>query len=130
MAREVIIRHIDDLDHTLEASNVELIGFRGFIYELDLTTAHSDELAELLQPYITAAHEKVKWPKRNAKETPKPPAVRKKATRKRVSSNLTGDERRQAREWGRANGFQVAARGYLNPDLVKAYKKAHHNESQ
>lgn len=124
MARETITRYLDDLDTTQEASETITLGYRGFLYELDLTEEHAQELDGVLEFWIQAAHAKGKWPKRvQAVKEPAPAPV--KAARK--PAGLTPEQRREAREWGRANGFQVAARGYLNPELVKAFKKAHRN---
>ncbi|MBB5167227.1 histone-like nucleoid-structuring protein Lsr2 [Mycobacterium sp. AZCC_0083] len=118
MAREVSIRTVDDLDKTLEAKNVETIGFRGFIYKLDLTDEHSDELVADLSRWLKAAHAKTKWARKSAvvKRIAQPA--------KKTAGELTQAQRQEARAWGRANGYEVATRGKLNPDLVKAYLKA------
>ena len=121
MAREVVIRMTDDIDRTQEASEVETLGFRGFIYELDLTKEHSDELAQLLEPWLKAAHQKAKWPKRIKEEAVKRVAAKKAPATK---SPLTKEQRQEVRQWGRDNGFEVAQRGFLATDLVKAWKKA------
>jgi hypothetical protein len=126
MAREVVIRMLDDLDRTQEASEAITIGYRGFIYELDLTAVHAEELNGLLQPWITAAHDKVKWPKRSQAEAKKAAAERKPA---RPKSTLTPEERKEARQWGRENGFTVATRGYIPQDVIKAWKKTKRSEA-
>lgn len=124
MARETIVRHTDDIDGTtLEAPRVETIGFRGFVYELDLTDEHADELAADIEKWIQYAHAKVKWPKRITPVVENPPVPIKKVASKRAST-LTPEQRKEARQWGRDNGYRVADRGYLSPDLEKAYKKA------
>src|SRR5262245_56935331 len=112
---------LDDLDRTLEASEVETIGFRGFIYEIDLTKEHADELAADLERWLSAAHSKVKWPKRIQQEAVKQAAAIKRPAKKAA---LTREQRQEVRQWGRDNGFKVATRGYPSQDLVKAWKKA------
>lgn len=125
MARETIVRLLDDFDRTQEASETVVIGYRGFLYELDLTDEHARELDAAIDPWITAAHGKSKWPKRTQVVNGTAPAEPAKAApRKRATAGLTAKQRGEIRQWGRDNGFEVATRGYLKPDLVKAYKKA------
>ncbi|QSM01048.1 Lsr2-like DNA bridging protein [Mycobacterium phage Nanosmite] len=124
MAREVVIRTTDDLDRTQEASVTETLGFRGFLYELDLTDEHAEELAADLKKWLEAAHEKRRWPKKALKEAIKQADASKAPRKPRPRSTLTREQRKEARVWGRANGFTVHDRGYLSPDLEKAWRKA------
>lgn len=117
MAREVIVRMTDDLDRTEQADEVIDIGWDGFVYTLDLTTKHADELRADLERWLKAAHEKVKWPKANRPKqndaTPSPTVS--------VSDKET---RREIREWARENGFEVKPRGIVSQKIIQAYTDA------
>lgn len=118
MAREVLIRMTDDLDRSKTADEAIELGIDGHIYVIDLTTAHAKELRELLEPYLSSAHERAKWPKSaRVKSEPPPPRSTTAATDKQT--------RREIRDWARQNGHDVKDRGYLPTEIVEAYSKAH-----
>lgn len=125
MAREVIIRKTDDFNRELDASETREIGYNGLIYVLDLTDEHAKELEELLTPYLQAAHEKVKWPKRQLQEALKATTPATQATPITVKAVVDKEKRQRIRAWGRRNGFEVSDRGYIRDEVVQAYAEAH-----
>ncbi|AER26194.1 Lsr2-like DNA bridging protein [Mycobacterium phage Skinny] len=124
MARQVIVLTTDDLDPSKEASVTEVIGYRGFLYEIDLTQEHADELERTLDKWLSVAHEKKKWPKRTQKEVSVTPAVSEQPPAHPTTA-LTKEERRAVREWAGKNGFTVSKRGYIKPAVIEAWKNAH-----
>lgn len=132
MAREVIVIMRDDLDRVSEADTTEVIGFRGYNYILDLSQKNADELEALLQPYLDAAHDKIRIPRTaqprvepagRAGTTPAFPGMTDHAT-----AGMSKEMRRIIREWARRNGYEVAARGIIARDIVAAYEAATEKE--
>lgn len=117
MAREVIVRMTDDLDRSKVADVVRVIGWDGFDYVIDLTNEHDKQLLEALQPFLDAAHEKLKQPKGRAKPDaparPYTPVIAGKA------------ERKQIREWARANGHKCGDQGIIPARVMEAWETAH-----
>ncbi|QNJ56813.1 Lsr2-like DNA bridging protein [Mycobacterium phage Reindeer] len=122
MARQVIVLTTDDLDPTKEASVTEVIGYRGFLYEIDLTEEHAEELERILDKWLSVAHEKKRW----SKSTKKKPSVapNEPESSVHVSMTLTKEQRRAVREWGPKHGFKVAKRGYISPTVIEAWKNS------
>ena len=95
------------------------MGWDGDLYVLDLTTEHAKELRELVQPYIDAAHNKVRiakklLPKNDAlpDEIKTPRAI---SGGSAAKANAVPDKelRSKIRQWGRENGYEVSERGIL-----------------
>lgn len=116
MAREVIVRMTDDFDRSEEADESVDIGWDGYVYTLDLTTKRADELRSILDPYLSAAHEKVKWPKANRPQKSDVPP-----TNHTVADKET---RREIRDWARQNGHDVKARGIISAEVIQAFADA------
>ncbi|AHJ86399.1 hypothetical protein 40AC_35 [Mycobacterium phage 40AC] len=117
MARELIMKMTDDFDRTKPADVTRVIGWEGYDYTLDLSNRNDKELQKLLQPWLDAAHEKVKQPKGRQKT---------KASSKVYPKVDVGKEERQAiREWARENGFEIGDKGIVSRRIVAAYTEAH-----
>lgn len=101
MARETIIRLIDDLDGTTADKTVSFM-FEGVRYEVDLTEGHFEEFASDLAKWIEAA--------RRVGITP---------TRKPASKN---SKVREIREWAREQGMDVPERGRLSEEIMTAWE--------
>jgi hypothetical protein len=126
VAKIVTVRLADDLDKDLDANVTREIGIDGFIYVLDLSDKHSEALDADLARWLEAAHQRVKWPKKQLREAlkeadPDPTPVLPGKPQERVDKDL----RRKIRDWGRRNGFEVSDRGYLPKRLVEAFHEAH-----
>ncbi|ALF02173.1 DNA bridging protein [Mycobacterium phage LadyBird] len=107
----------DDFDHSKPADVTRVLGWEGYDYTLDLSKSNDKELVKLLQPYLDAAHEKVK--QRKAREKP--------SRNSRVYPTVSvGKEERQAiREWARDNGMEIGDKGIISKRIVAAYTEAH-----
>jgi len=114
MARRIVHQLVDDIDGTLlEVGEGETVHFslNGAAYEVDLTTAHADELREILAPYIKAGR------RAGAGGTARAASPRRRASR-------GGGETTAIREWAKANGYTVSDRGRISADVVAAYNAA------
>lgn len=118
MAREVIVRMTDDFDRTKTADEVKEIGWEGYIYTLDLTAKNVEGLRAVLEPYLKAAHEKVKWPKANRRKSNDPIPTP-------VLAIADKSTRQEIKEWAQNNGFDVNDRGRLPDKIIQAYTEAH-----
>ncbi len=105
MAQKVKIILIDDIDNG-EAQETVRFGLDGAQYEIDLSDSHAAELRAALAPYVSVARRSV-------------------ATRTRTAAPASrNQEAALVREWAKANGFEVSARGRVNSEIVEAYRAA------
>lgn len=123
MAREVIVRVVDDFDNSEDADTTRVLGWDGYDYVLDLTDKNDQELQELLQPYLDVAHEKRKQ-KKQAKTTADPGSSRPGPKPSRISP----EERRTIRAWARAQGMQVGDKGLIARSIIEAYENSKPDE--
>lgn len=129
MAREVIVRVSDDFDKSIDADVSRVLGWDGFDYILDLSEKRDQELQELLQPYLEAAHEKVKQRKKNRPTASvSPPPAPPRTTKKPASTKLTPAKRATIREWARHSGLEVGEKGVLPKAIIEAYEAANSDE--
>jgi len=109
MATQTIITITDDLDQTSEADKTVTFGLEGKTWEIDLSSAHIDELNDALAVYIEHGR-----PVTSTKVRP-------------TTGRATKADREQTqaiREWGRANGYTVSDRGRIPATLLEAYNAA------
>ena len=107
MAQRIQTLLIDDLDGG-EAAGTVRFGLDGTEYEIDLSTAHSDELRQALERYIAHA--------RRAGGTAKGAA-----RGRRVTAAV---DTAKVREWAKGQGIEVKDRGRVPADVVEQYKTA------
>lgn len=103
MARREITQYFDDLDGTLlsdEEINVIRFSLDGTDYVLDLSADNARNFRELLQPYIEVARE----------ETP---------------NVLQKADPADIRRWAQSKGMDVANRGKIPHEIMRAYQEAH-----
>ena len=114
MAKKVITttEYIDDIDGTKAAVTVSF-AYDGTSYEIDLSKKNSTAFAKLLQPYVDSA--------RKARAGSHSTGRRRSAGRRASSSRA---DLSQVREWAKANGFEVAARGRVPAAVLEAYSAA------
>ncbi|MFD5213040.1 Lsr2 family protein [Microbacterium sp. NPDC058345] len=113
MARRIVHQLVDDIDGALlEAGEGETVHFslNGTAYEIDLTTAHADELRDVLAPYIQAGR------RATAGGSARAASPRRRASR--------GNDTAAVREWAKANGHKVSERGRISADVMDAYQAA------
>lgn len=114
MARRIVHQLVDDIDGSLlESGEGETVNFslNGAAYEIDLNSAHAEELRAALAPYISAG--------RRATASG---AARTAATRRRAGG---ASDTAAIREWAKANGHKVSERGRISADVTAAYRAAH-----
>lgn len=124
MARTVVIQVTDDFDSSQEAEVSRVIGWEGYDYYLDLTGENDKELQEILQPYLEAAHERVKQPKKY-KTKPSVDTIPPKVLPKPASAKMTPEKRAEIREWAASEGLSVSKRGSIAKAVIDAYNEAH-----
>ena len=98
----------------------------GRTHEIDLCARHAKALATALKPFLKVARSAGAAPRKSAakkaaKRAKKSTRPAKKASKARLRSNDVAE----MRAWGQANGFEVATKGRLKPDVVAAYAAAH-----
>ena len=89
-------------------------------YELDLCATHRKAMDVALKPYLAAARSSAGTARSTVKKATRPRGTKKTTRRPRGDSRVA-----DIRTWGQANGFEVAAKGRLRPDVVAAYDAAH-----
>jgi hypothetical protein len=78
-------------------------------YEIDLSAAEVAAFTEALAPYVAAARRK-----KPAKPTPRSSAAERPAA----------DDLHEIREWARANGLRVAAKGRVSREIREKFQAA------
>lgn len=91
----------------------------GQAYSVNLTTEEAEDFELLFQDYISVAHKKSQATvRRRQGTTPKRGS-------KSVGEEQTGATPSEVREWAKANGYEVSARGRVHRDVIGAYNVAH-----
>jgi tetrahydromethanopterin S-methyltransferase subunit B len=111
VAQKTFIQLVDDIDGTAltdEEGKTVTFALEGVSYEIDLSQAHVDELAEALAPYVAAARKM---------------SGRRSATR---TSGAKSDpaELQKIRDWAGKNGHTVSSRGRISAAVRDAYNAA------
>ena len=115
MARRIVHQLVDDIDGSvLEIGEGETIHFslNSVSYEIDLNTAHAEELRKALEPYISAGR----------KAGSSSSTARTSASRKRPARN---PEVAAIRAWANENGHTLSERGRIPASILEAYNAAH-----
>jgi len=104
----MVVRLTDDLSGAeIPAGKGETITFSldGASYEIDLTARNASVLRQALRPYVEAAR-----PSKGARRRP-------------VRTRIAADTR-TVKQWARANGYQVNARGRVPKAVIAAFEAA------
>ena len=107
MAQRIQTLLIDDLDGG-EAAGTVRFGLDGIEYEIDLSTAHSEELRQALERYRAHA--------RRAGGAAK--------TAARGRRGGTAVDTAKVREWAKGQGIQIKDRGRVPAGVVEQYQAA------
>ena len=107
VAQKIQTLFIDDLDGG-EAAGTVRFGLDGTDYEIDLSTAHSDELRKALELYV-----------RHARRTGG--TARRAARGSRGSSPV---DNARVREWAKGQGIDIRERGRVPATVAEKYKTA------
>jgi hypothetical protein len=109
MARQTIVKTLDDLDGT-EGAETVTFGLDGVLYAIDLNDTNAGKLRQSFAPYLASAT-------RIGKASTNGNGAVTTGTRR-----ATGIDTKAARVWLRENGYTVPDRGRLKPALAEAYK--------
>ena len=107
MAQRTQVLYVDDIDGS-DAEGTVRFSFGGTDYEIDLSTAHSEELHKALAGYVTHA--------RKASGT-----ARRGPRGRRGADPL---DTRKVREWARAEGIDIKERGRVPAEVIEKYQAA------
>lgn len=113
MARQVV--YIDDIDGSEGAEEVAF-SYRGKAYVIDLGPANRERMDKTFAEFIEHARNDGVMPAPGRRASVSGP------TRKPTPNR---EHSQRVREWGRANGFDVADRGRIPEPLTEAFDKAH-----
>jgi hypothetical protein len=106
MAQKIVTELIDDIDGSVADETVEF-SYRGYSYEVDLSSKNIQKLDKALTTFIEHA-------RRTGRAGRQP-----KATISRIPSNSA-----DVRAWAEAEGYEVPARGRIPNALREAYEAA------
>ena len=107
MAQQIQTLFIDDIDGGPAEGTVRF-ALDGTDYEIDLSTAHSEELHKVLAGYVTHAR--------------KSGGTARRGTRGRRGADAP--DTRKVREWARAEGIDIKERGRVPAEVIEKYKAA------
>ena len=112
MAKKTIVELTDDLDGS-PADETLRFALDGSEFEIDLSTAHAQQLRNALQPFAKAARS----------------LNGKRGGRRRGGSGSRASRDRQQlqgiRDWAKREGYKVAQRGRVSAEIQRAYNEAH-----
>jgi hypothetical protein len=115
MAKKVYVQLVDDIDDKPIDSGGEHITFsvNGTSYEIDLSDKNAKEFHRKLNYYIEHSAR-----------------IGGKRTKKSAGASAAGSKRdanqtKAIREWAKANGYNISARGRIPADVEQAFDAAH-----
>ena len=114
MARETIVKLIDDLDGTTAAETVKF-GLDGVAYEIDLSAKNAEKLRSVLAQYVDKGS-------RVDRRRVATLGGRGSAARARGGTGER-DQNKAIRAWALRKGYDVAPRGRIRQELVDQYHK-------
>ena len=114
MAKQTVVTLTDDIDGSEAAETVEF-GLDGYLYTIDLSAAHAEELRDRLTAYQEFGTRLGRYSTRSvAPAAPKRPVRR-------------GDRDRNLaiRRWAEEQGLPIKARGKISDTVIAEYEAAH-----
>ena len=113
------------------ASTTATVTLDGATTEVDLCAKHARAMKVATKPYVAAGRTIGRPRTVAAKTTKAKTSATKKTAAKKTAKKAPARKRTSAssrvaeiRAWGYANGFNVASKGRLKPDLVAAFEAA------
>lgn len=107
MAQKINVILVDDINGG-EADETVEFGLDGTSFEIDLSLGNSQELRNVLKPYIEKGRKVTGGARR--------------PSRSRI---VSGDERnKKIRAWGKEQGFKISDRGRVPSEVVAQYEAA------
>ncbi|WP_433634060.1 histone-like nucleoid-structuring protein Lsr2 [Nocardia sp. CA-120079] len=109
MARKVVVTLVDDFDGKSAAEETVAFALDGVEYEIDLSTINAGQLRGIFEPWASSARR-----------------IGRAARGKSQTSRTANDRARTVaiRDWARAKGIAVSARGRISAEVAQAYEKA------
>jgi len=119
VAQRTLVQLVDDLDGSEASATVEF-GLDGKTYQIDLSDKNASQLRDALEPFVEAAR-RLGGGRRSSKRQQ---AAGRSATSPSPSSSAGADREHNnaVREWARANGWDIAARGRIPASVIEAYQ--------
>ena len=110
-----------------EPANTVALAVGATTGNVDLCDRHAKALTVAAQPYLTVARTNGRTSAKgtSSKALTRKAVAKKAASRTGLRRSARGSNVAAIRNWGWENGFEVATRGRLKPDLVTAYTAAH-----
>ena len=109
MVQRVHVVLEDDIDGSAADRTVHF-GWKGVEYEIDLSDAHAEEFAKVMEPWLKSGRRSAtsgsRGKRRGAKGTP------------------AGIDPSAVRAWARSKGMDVSDRGRVPTNIVEAYREA------
>jgi hypothetical protein len=109
VASRVVTLITDDLDGS-EAAGTIAFSLEGASYEIDLSSAHAEELRRVLEPYTKAGR------KTSGKRD---------GRRRSQGASADKEQIKAMRDWAKKHGLKVSDRGRVSAEVQQAYDKAH-----
>jgi hypothetical protein len=107
MAQQIQTLFIDDIDGGPAQATVRF-GLDGTDYEIDLSTAHNEELHKVLAGYLTHARKAAGTARRGSRgRRPADPF-----------------DTRKVREWAKGQGIDIKERGRVPAEVIEKYQAA------
>jgi hypothetical protein len=107
MAQQIQTLFIDDIDGSPAEGTIRF-GLDGTDYEIDLSTAHNEELHKVLAGYVTHAR--------------KAAGTAQRGPRGRRGTDVV--DTRKVREWAKEQGIDIKERGRVPAEVIAKYKAA------
>ncbi|MFF0493921.1 Lsr2 family protein [Nocardia sp. NPDC004068] len=108
MAKKVVVELLDDYDGKSEAVETLVFALDGISYEIDLSLINAGRLRGVFEKWTPHARKVGRAPRSASSGRP---------AGKRADTAAI-------REWARANGHTMPARGRIHSDIIRAYQKA------
>jgi hypothetical protein len=114
-------------DHASEGSVTVEFGYKGKTYEVELCPAHLLEYDNWMSDYVNQGAREVsggRGPRSRREAALAAKRVGRKASAPRSEKRAGAVDTKVVRTWAQDNGYDVATRGRLKPEILEAYERA------
>lgn len=111
MARKIQVDLVDDIDGSTADETLKF-GLDGTPYEIDLNAKHADKLRSTLAKYVT-----------KARRLGRGGVVATNRGRGQAPARTDREQNQAIRDWAKAKGLDVSARGRIPANIVEQYQK-------
>lgn len=113
MARQTIVKLVDDLDGTVAQETVRF-GLDGREYEIDLSAKNAKKLRADLAVYV----------ERGSKLSARVAGGRQRARGGNAGARVDREQNQAIREWAIGQGYDIAGRGRIKQEIVEAFHRS------